>query len=103
VIVSIQQDEVFPCFGVPETVVSDNDTQFKSRDFSDFLSKYGVRNMFTGAYAAQYSAGERVNRSINAALRAYIRSDQREWDVFLSSINCSLGNFIHQSIGVSPY
>jgi len=103
VIISILQDEIFPCFGVPETVVSDNGTQFKSRDFSDFLSKYGVRHMFTGAYAPQSNAAERVNRSINAALRAYIRSDQREWDVFLSSINCSLRNFLHQSIGVSPY
>jgi len=73
VIISILQDEIFPCFGVPETVVNDNGTQFKSRDFSDFLSKYGVRHMFTGAYAPQSNAAERVNRSINAALRAYIR------------------------------
>jgi len=102
-IISILRDEIFSCFGVPETVVSDNGTQFKSRDFSDFLSKYGVCHMFTGANAPQSNGAERVNRSINAALRAYIRSDQREWDVFLSSINCSLRNSIHQSIGISPY
>jgi len=103
VIISILRDEIFACFGVPETVVSDNGTQFKSRDFSDFLSKYGVLHIFTGAYAPQSNGAERVNRSINAALRAYIRSDHREWDVFLSSINCSLRNSIHQSIGISPY
>jgi len=62
VIISISRDEIFSCFGVPETVVSDNGTQF-----------------------------------------TYIRSDQREWDVFLSSINCYLRNSIHQSIGISPY
>lgn len=90
VIISILRDEIFSCFGVPETVVSDNGTQFKSRDFSDFLSKYGVRHMFTGAYVPQSNGAERP-------------SDHREWDVFLSSINCSLRNSIHQSIGISPY
>lgn len=67
IIISILKDEIFSCFGVPEVVVSDNSTQFKSRDFSDFLSKYGVHHTFTGAYAPQSNAAERVNRSINAA------------------------------------
>lgn len=103
IIISFLKDEIFSCFGVPEVVVSDNGTQFKSREFSDFLSKYGIHHTFTGAYAPQSNAAERVNRSINAALRAYLRSDQREWDKYLSSINSSLRNCIHQSIGMSPY
>jgi len=30
----------------------------------------------------QSKTADKVNRSINAALRAYIRLEQREWDVF---------------------
>lgn len=37
VVINLLLDEIFSCFGVPETVVSDNETQFKSRDFSDFF------------------------------------------------------------------
>lgn len=103
VAIEILREEIFSCFGVPETIVSDNGTQFKSHDFSDFLSKYGIQHFCTGAYAPQSNAAERVNRSINAALRAYVRTDQREWDVFLSSINSALRKSIHQSIGMSPY
>lgn len=103
VVIDILKDEVFNCFGVPEVVVSDNGTQFKSHEFTTFLANFGVRHICTGAYAPQSNAAERVNRSINAALRAYVQGDQREWDVVLSSINCSLRKTLHQSIGMSPY
>ncbi|XP_032310853.1 uncharacterized protein LOC26513927 [Drosophila ananassae] len=37
------------------------------------------------------------------ALRSYIRSDQRLWDLYIGKINSALRNNIHQSIGESPY
>lgn len=101
--IDILGEEIFSCFGVPEVVVSDNGTQFKSHEFSTFLTKFGVRHICTGAYVPQSNAAERVNRSFNAALRAYVQGDQREWNVVLSSINSSLRKTLHQSIGMSPY
>lgn len=103
IVIKYLRDEVFACFGVPEIVVSDNGTQFKSHEFANFISKYGINHMCTGAYAPQSNAAERVNRSINAALRAYVPSDQRLWDIYLPSINSAIRNCIHQSVGMSPY
>ncbi|EAL58372.1 KIAA1133 protein [Wolbachia endosymbiont of Drosophila ananassae] len=80
---SISEEEIFVCFGTPEVLVSDNGTQFKSQDFAAFISKHGIQHIFTGAYSPQSNAAERVNRSINAALRSYIRSDQRLWDLYI--------------------
>lgn len=97
------RNDVFSCFGVPEVVLTDNGSQFKSKDFESFLGKHGVKHVFTALYSPQANASERVNRVVNEALRSYIRHDQREWDVYLSSINCAIRNSVHQSMGRTPY
>lgn len=102
-IIKFMKEEIFHCFGVPETIVSDNGSQFRCKEFADFAASHGVNHVFTAVHAPQSNASERVNRSINEALRSYIRKDQREWDIYLSSINSSLRSSIHQSIGISPY
>ncbi|XP_036348058.1 uncharacterized protein K02A2.6-like, partial [Rhagoletis pomonella] len=90
-------------FGVPETVVSDNGTQFKANDFQAFLTELGIKQVFTALYSPQSNAAERVNRSLLAAIRLYLKNDQSEWDLHLSSISCSLRSALHQSLGCSPY
>lgn len=95
--------EIFPCYGVPEIIVSDNGSQLKCSQFRKFIENYGVNHIFTAVYSPQSNASERVNRSINEALRTYVREDQRDWDKYIPHINCALRNSIHQSIGNSPY
>lgn len=102
-IINYLSTEIFPCYGVPEVLVSDNGPQFKCNDFKSFLAKFGVKHMLTAVYSPQANASERVNRCINEALRCYIRRDQRDWDCYTHKINCSLRNSIHQTIGRSPY
>lgn len=51
VVIDILREEIFSCFRVPEVVVSENGTQFKSHEFSTFLTKVGVRRICTCAYA----------------------------------------------------
>lgn len=102
-IIKYLETEIFNCFGVPETLVSDNGTQFRCKEFESFLKRYGTEHIFTAVYSPQANASERVNRSINEALRSYIRKDQREWDKYIPSINCSLRNSVHQTIERTPY
>lgn len=102
-IMTYLKENIFDCFGVPESLVSDNGSQFRSKDFKIFLNKYGVKHILTAVHSPQANASERVNRSVNEALRSYIRSDQRNWDKYISDINSSLRNSIHQSLGESPY
>lgn len=103
IIVDYLRNHIFNVFGVPEFLTSDNGSQFKSAEFVQFLSQYGVKHLCTAVYSPQSNACERVNRSVNAALRAYIKNDQREWDCHLSSINAALRSTVHQSTGQSPY
>lgn len=102
-VIKFMEEELFHCFGVPETVVSDNGVQFKSNMFNDLLKKYNVKHVYTAFYSPQANASERVNRSVLAAIKAYIQPDQKNWDEHLSSICCALRSSLHSAIGTSPY
>lgn len=94
---------IFHIFGVPEYIVSDNGSQFKSNEFNAFLTELGIKHVFTALYSPQANASERVNRSIIAAIRAFLKKDHKMWDEHISSISCALRNSIHQAIQCSPY
>lgn len=102
-ILSFLKESVFNVFGIPETLVSDNGVQFRSSQFKEFLKKRGVHHMYTAVYSPQANASERVNRSIIQGIRAYIRSDHREWDSNLEDIGIALRSSYHQSIRFTPY
>lgn len=102
-IIQFIEPEVFHLYGVPESLFTDNGSQFISKDFEAFLKRYGVRHITTATHSPQANASERVNRSILAAVRAYIGNDQRNWDVNISSIASALRSAVHQSTGYSPY
>lgn len=95
--------EIFRVYGVPETILSDNGVQFRSKEFLSCLEKYGVTHIRTATHSPQANASERVNRSVLAAIRAYIGKDQREWDGQLNAIGCALRTAVHNSTGYSPH
>lgn len=103
VIIEFLEKNIFHMVGVPEIIISDNGSQFKAKEFNLFLNNYGIQHQYTAIYSPQSNASERVNRSIIAAIRAYLKKDHRDWDQNLSSISCALRNACHQSIGCTPY
>lgn len=97
------EQNIFHTYGVPEVIVSDNGSQFKANDLNAFFTKYGIKHVYTAYYSPQSNASERVNRSLIAGIRAYLKSDHRLWDEQLSAISCALRNSCHQAIKISPY
>lgn len=102
-VVSFLEKDVFHMFGVPESVWSDNGVQFVSKDFKALSDRYGVKHIRTATHSPQSNASERVNRSLLAAIRAYLPLDQQTWDSELSAIGSALRNNIHESTGFAPH
>lgn len=94
---------IFSIFGVPESVLTDNGSQFKAGLFESFLTKFGVKHICTAIYSPQANSSERVNRSVIASIRAYIGKDHTNWDCYLPEICSSLRSTVHRSTGFSPY
>lgn len=96
-------DESFNVFGFPESMLTDNGTQFLSKITQDYLESEGIKHLRTGSYAPQSNASERVNRSIITGIRAYINGCHQDWDLHLNRILASIRSSVHAALGVSPY
>lgn len=96
-------NEIFHKFGVPEVIHSDNGAQFVAKRFQEMIETYRIKHMRTAVYSPQSNASERVNQSVLAAIRAYLNDDHRDWDLYLSEIECALRTSVHSTTGVTPF
>lgn len=103
VVINYLETDLFHTFGIPETILSDNGSQFKSTQFATLMKTYGINHMFTAIHSPQANASERVNRSILSAIKSYVKPNQKDWDQHLSHISCALRSGQHSSISTAPY
>ncbi|KAL9706322.1 hypothetical protein quinque_009840 [Culex quinquefasciatus] len=97
------ENNVFRLFGVPEIVLTDNGTQFLSKQFKTLLESYHVQHWLTPAYHPQVNNTERVNRVITTAIRATLKKDHKHWADNLQDIADAIRNAVHDSTHYSPY
>lgn len=102
-IINFMEKTVFSYFGTPEKLFTDNGVQFVSKEFKSFLSSNGIKRYNTGLYAPQANASERSNRTILAAIRAYLKQQQKDWDKNLHHIAAAIRSSFHQAIETTPY
>lgn len=95
--------EIFHKFGVPEVIHSDNGSQFIAKKFEELMNTYKIQHIKTAVYSPQSNASERVNQSVLAAIRAYLQQDHRDWDLYLSEIECALRTSVHSATGYTPF
>lgn len=104
-VISFFQNELFPTYGVPQFIHSDNGKQFVAKDFQEFLFKYGIKHIKTGLYSPQANASERSNREIVSKIRNFLKNDKnhQNWDKEIPTILSVLRSDYHTSIKCSPY
>lgn len=88
---------VFLKYLFPTTVLN-----LKVRNSKIFCPNLGCRICCT-VYSPQANARERMNRTLNVALRSYAREDHRQWDAYLPRVNCALRNTKHEARDKTPY
>lgn len=88
---------------VPEIILTDNASTFLSKELSALLKQYEVKHWTTSRHHSQGNPVERLNRSINAAIRTYCKTDQRCWDTKIADIEHVFNNSVHSATGFTPY
>ena len=102
VVVKCLVEKYFPCYGVPQSIVSDNATVFKSRLFYNTMFSWGIKHITISPYYPQASQVERFNRNLKAALTIYHHSQHTRWDENLTTLGLAFNSAWHESTGTSP-
>jgi transposase InsO family protein len=95
-------ERFFASFGVPQEIVSDNATVFKSKIFYDLCFSWGIRHITTSPYYPQASQVERFNRNLKVALSIYHHEQHTRWDHHLPSLTLAFNTAWHESTAATP-
>ena len=97
------RDWVFS-YGTPNTLLTDNGTQFTASFFRNVCHILGIHKVFTAEYHPQTNGqAERFNRTIVAAIRNYVSDSQRDWDEWLGPLTYAYNMQVHRSTGTTPF
>ncbi|KAI5645450.1 membrane transport protein domain-containing protein [Phthorimaea operculella] len=103
-IVKHLENDVFMVHGIPQTVISDNGTQFTGNEVTALFYKYAIPQIHLGPrYCPQVNPVERQNRTIVTSISALIKDDHRNWDVYLSQIQFAINTTVSDATGYSPF
>ena len=88
--------------GIPESVISDNGTEFSGRPFVELLRHYNINQKFTTPYTPQSNGlVERVNKSLVGILTG-LCGTPTEWDRYLPEAVIIYNNTYHREIERTP-
>ena len=96
-------EEVVPCFGVPEALLSDRGTNLLSFLMKDICKMLGIGKLNTTASHPQCNdAVERFNRTLKSMLRKHTAKFGMQWDQYISGVVWAYHNTPHSSTGKKP-
>uniref|UniRef100_A0A1A8N061 Gypsy retrotransposon integrase-like protein 1 n=4 Tax=Nothobranchius TaxID=28779 RepID=A0A1A8N061_9TELE len=94
---------IFSRFGNPTEIVSDNGTQFTSKEFADFLLVRNIVHRKVSLYYPQANgAVERWNRVLKETVFT-ARQEQKPWKDFVTNFLLAYRATPHSTTGLSPY
>jgi hypothetical protein len=96
--------EIVRLHGIPTSIISDRDPRFTSSFWSELWKRLGTKLAMSTAYHPQTDGQtERANRTIEEILRAYVNTQQNDWDLHLTAVEFAYNNSKQASTGFSPF
>ncbi|KAL4103589.1 hypothetical protein QTP88_018950 [Uroleucon formosanum] len=95
----------FVCIhGMPQSLVSDQGTEFLSRVFTETCKLIGIKSSTTSPYHPQANGAlERSHRTLGEYLRHYVDVNQQNWDSYVPYAMFVYNSSVHSSTGKQPY
>ncbi|XP_015933177.1 uncharacterized protein LOC107459461 [Arachis duranensis] len=96
--------QVITRFGIPETVISDNGTQFTDKKFTEFLTGLGIRQKFSSVEHPQTNGQvESTNKIILLGLKKRLDNKKGAWADELASVFWSYRTTEQSSTKETPF
>ena len=97
-------EQIYPRFGCPLQIVSDNGTENVNKVMKETLAKFKIGHVLTSVYHPQSNAKvERFHRTLHDVLAEKVADDQQTWDLFLYQALAAIRFSISGSSKFSPF
>lgn len=98
------EDHVFLVHGIPQTIISDNGSQFVSHEVQTLYQRYNIPQVHLGpVYCPQVNTVERYNRTVITAISSFVENDHRTWDVNIHKIQFAINTSVNESTSYTPF
>jgi len=95
---------VFYRFGIPETILSDQGTNFQSILLAELYELLDVHKVRTSPYHPQTDGiTERFNRTLQGMFSCYVQENQKDWDTFLPTLAFAYNTAVHSTTRMTPF
>ncbi|KAK3097609.1 hypothetical protein FSP39_011373 [Pinctada imbricata] len=103
-IVHLILEEIFPRFGCPLEIVSDNGTENVNRKVQETLDTMNIHHIKTSYYSPQANGKvERFHRTLHDVMSKQIQEDVQTWDLYLNQTLAAIRFHVNESSKFSPY
>ena len=90
--------------GIPKAILSDRDTRFTSHFWETLWAGLATELKRSTAFHPQTDGQtEAANRRMVEALRSFVDTDQRNWDVLLPELQTAANDAVCESTGFTPF
>ena len=103
-VISFLTHQVFFRHGVPQRIISDQGSAFKSREFAEFFQKWRVGLVLASAEHPEINGlVERTNGVLVSTLVAFVNFKQDDWDEHMAAAVFSINTAKQRSTEISPF
>ena len=90
-------------FGTPKAILTDNGTQFTSKQWANGLNELQIRPKYTAIRNPCANLTERVNRQLGNLFRIFVSDHHTKWSRFVTTIESCINETFHETIEITPY
>ena len=92
------------CFGIPQSIITDNGPQFDSQVYKNFCNELNIKNLYlTLQYPYSSGQAEASNKTLLSALKKRLHSAKGKWVKELLRVLWAYRTTNRKSTGISPF